>query len=177
MNYALEIGTDWLRLHFDDAPTRLHERGVEPDSALGAPAMAPRMMAWLSQHPCTTVSIETTVECHHPRPGNPCPDCANDGVKAITSERYKWPLRAALFSVDQRVHVPPRTPKYGNALYRYRLNDWNADATIADLGMSQEQGERFLVEAIRLVRSRYAEGPVRRSRMISESQAMAEVAA
>ena len=39
----------WFRREWaSELPTRIHTRGVEPDSALGAPTMAPQMMARLS---------------------------------------------------------------------------------------------------------------------------------
>lgn len=182
---ALAEATEWLDLHWDSAPSRLHEQGVEPDSALGAPAMTHRFMAWVSFHDCEKVEQEITVECHHPRRGevtignrpDPCPDCQDTGVKSLPSERYRWPMRAALWNLDHHVHVPPRTPKYGEALKVYRLMDWDLGATVARLWpgtKTDRDGETFLLEAIRLLRTRYAEGPVRRPRNLSESQSIAE---
>lgn len=175
MTPDLAIATNWLRDHWDASPVRLHGRDLDDG---GAPAYAPAFAAWIGMHPASKVERTIQQACSH-RGGTAgdCADCAGTGVKTMFVTRYRWPMRAALFALRKRIHMPPGVVHYAEAVTRYAVMDFDAEAACAALGMTQEKGEDFLLHAIRALQGKYAEGPVGRPQGISEAQSIAEATA
>jgi hypothetical protein len=89
----------WVEKHWSEQPAiplRLHEHGVQPADLLGAPRMTAAFWRYLNLSGNAIESVSVTQACYHPRPGDPCPDCWNDGVVTVTRERFSYPMRAAL---------------------------------------------------------------------------------
>lgn len=174
----LQLDILWLQERWDEPPTALHSHGVDDGSEWGAPPFTPRFQRWIGSGAMDKVSHETQSECEHrfsegKRDG--CTDCGGYGVKRVLTERYRTAMRAALFLLRKHVHMTG--VHYADALYRLRVMDWNVQATCAAIGMNETAGEAFLLEAIRLLRTKYSEQPIGRPRRISESQSIAEAAA
>lgn len=170
----------WVADHWDAVPDRIHRQGVDDQSEWGAPPYSTRMEQWLSAN--DTDAFYTTVQtaCDHQwTKGNriDCPDCAGSGTRTTTTKQFRYPMRAALHRLRKRVHMPPRTVHYADAIYRLALLDWNVEATCAALGMTNEKGEAFLAEAIRRVRFHYDERPNVVTARKSENQQIAEAVA
>lgn len=173
-----DMATDWLRDHWDDSPMRIHMAGVDDGSGWGAPPFTRSMELWLDEHACAKVEREIQQACTH-RGGvaRGCEDCMGSGVKTMLVMRYRWPMRAALWLLRKRVHMPPGWVHYADAVFRYRVLDYDIQATSAALGMTTEKGAQYLVDAIRQLRGKYSEGPIGRPSGISESQSIAMAAA
>lgn len=180
--------TLWFADHFDDPPWRLHVRDIEDGSRWGAHAFSHKFEQWLGSKADDVMGQIIHKPCDHVGlPPTSCPGCGGTGERRMHVERYRWPMRAALELLKRTVHMPPGVPSYASALWLYRLNDYNPQATCAALSMSESAGEAFLLEAIRLLRTRYSEQPIRTARPsdkaqkgyrgLSESQAVAEAAA
>lgn len=81
----------WLRAEFDrEVPARLHERGVEPSSALGSPRMGGAFRAYLTGSAFATdhdVALDTDERnAAYLRPVQ----------RSITVLSHRWPLSARL---------------------------------------------------------------------------------
>lgn len=175
---SLALQTLWLADNWDEMPWRLHARAVDDGSAWGAPAYSRQFEQWIGSRASDTVTRSVTKPCEHEGgPAGACRACGGTGDKSMYVTRYRYPMRRALSELRRRVHMPPRTVSYADALYRYRVLDFDPVATSAALNMTQEQGNAFLLEAIRLLRSRYSEAPTPGRRYISDAQADAEAAA
>lgn len=93
----------WLERHWTGRipPTRLHGRGVEPESALGSPELADAFRRYLEQRPGDVITEAVSETCYHPRlPRNErmsaCPDCDGLGVKEAHRIRYRDPMWRAV---------------------------------------------------------------------------------
>lgn len=115
----------WFRRAWaEEMPTRIHERGVEPESALGAPRLAGAFRAYMDGHP-----MATDYDPRH--------DIDERGAArlrpvhaALAQMRRKWPLSARyLFAIA------------------WTGAEWQ-DVALA-WGMLPEVGHRFTMDALR----------------------------
>lgn len=93
--------SEWLALHWEDAPTRLHDHATEPDSQLGAPVLTARWRRRLYSLPFEKVWAEGGVQFRQPMLA------ALEALRRSEPERYA--LVRALAANGFNVHQTARS--------------------------------------------------------------------
>lgn len=180
MNSDLAIATNWLRDHWDYPPVRLTARGVDVQSAWGAPPFSAAFQRWLEHSDDTLVQQEPAPCDHYWTHGRSegCGDCQGTGMKQVEVKVFVFPMRAAMSRLRKHVHAAPGVVHPADFIYRLALMDWNVEAACAAVGLPESRGEEQLLSAIRLLQGRYGERPYTSTRRPkSENQLVAEAAA
>lgn len=194
----------WFLDRLDDAPTRIHERGVWSDresgegSALGSPALSRHFAAYVEGGARASVVERYRARCPHPTldtaailAGVVCPDCAlhdeagrivgSTGERDVVRHRYRWPMRAALDRVS-RVRVRPGRPDLRAALLALAASGGDDDRARLALAPrypavgDPEACRSHLDFALHALRRAYSEDVPARIAPRSEAQLDAEAA-
>lgn len=171
---TLPDAIDWLKARWDGqrtAPQRIHAAHLM-DSG-GAPEWSGQFAHVLAWRPGEVRRVEVTTICGHPLNGGraaQCPECDGLAVKAVTSDRYTYPMTVAL----RRLRRAKGDPHPLALVYALATFGWRADVVAQVTGAEAHE----LLRAIRQLHGRYEAGPVAIGWVDkSESQQNAEVAA
>lgn len=180
----IDSAVAWLRDHWNRGerqwPLRTHEHAIEPDSALGSPKMAARMLAFLSARAFDVEKPQPENEpCLHwglpeGKSTFDCLGCNGLGVRTVIRTRYKHPMWRALSlltKIEADRHPAPILVVLTIAGSGFQ---WQTAGVL--LGQAPDTFEALTVMAIRKLRGRYAEWEVARVGWVdkSESQRAAE---
>lgn len=128
----------WARQHWDEPPTRMHRRGVEPDSEIGAPALDEKWRRWLEgignyRAAFTTVGIEeSNVICGHDDSVLNCEYCGGSDRITVTRGLYRWPFRAAMAKASRK-RVPDGWPELDSVVWQIASHSWSVETGAAIL--------------------------------------------
>jgi hypothetical protein len=171
------MSLDWLisaSLAEAALPLRLHERGVEPDSQLGAPRLAAAFERYLGSNPCSTVPSDKP--CYHREPPNGCRHCGDGGYVL----RYRRPVKCSLKQLvgrrpliqDGKLDARLGSSRhYALTIFTLRAAGYDVQQTCELLGVDRA----YVEEAIAALRRRTR--ALARVKDRSEAQLNAEAAA
>lgn len=182
---TLDDAIAWARDHWvlPEAPARIHQHAVEPDSALGSPKMSPAFLRYLEGSRTATTWQRITEPCFHAT-GLVADCCGGVGYMTRDRERYVYPMAAALAALAK---LPQKglNPHPLELVVVLAHAGWSVTAAAALCGVhivsadhAQTVDAMFLL-ALRKLRGRYASGPLPRPKWtdLSESQRNAQDAA
>ncbi len=126
---------EWLRAvtAHEPMPTRLHARGIEPDSVLGSPELAPAFRRYIN--------------ANHER------EQRDDGC-------YVYPLHAALARLANGGSCQPSRPISARVIFEVIRAGFEWQRVADRMKRTHEEFEPFLSEAIRLLYDQYSFRPL-----------------
>lgn len=166
---TLPEAVEWTRAHWQgrELPLRIHEHAVEPDSILGSPRLAAKMMQYLLASPDDVVTHVETVACHHPRAVNGhCPDCV-EGVKEAEVTRRRYPMWRALWRLSSCRPARTGYPKPIWIVLALWGAHWRPElVTIKDADgvyVAEDERQALILRALRSLAHEYEETAVLRA--------------